>query len=84
MFLPLGGETSKNRVSLRASRLVKTKGVLDLKRRKYDVDFKIRVAREVIETRNGTIVARRYEITPGNNRWASAATSLLGSLSVNN
>jgi transposase len=44
-----------------------------LSRRRYDADFKIRVAKEVIETGNGSIVGRRYDIAPAVvNRWARA------------
>jgi len=35
-----------------------------LHRKKYNTEFKIRVAREAIETGNNTVVARRYEIAP--------------------
>jgi transposase len=44
-----------------------------LRRRRYDADFKTRVAREAIETGNGTVVARRYELAPALvNRWAKS------------
>ncbi len=33
-------------------------------RKRYDAEFKIRVVREAIETGNGSIVARRYDIAP--------------------
>lgn len=54
----------------------KQKGACALRRRQYDVDFKIRVAREAVETGNGTVVARRYELAPALvNRWANSYRS---------
>ena len=51
--------------------LEKTKGAFILSRQKYDVDFKVRVVQEAIETGNGSIVARRYGLAPAVvNRWA--------------
>jgi transposase-like protein len=48
-------------------------GRFKLSRRRYDPEFKVRVAKEVIETGNGSIVARRYDIAPAVvNRWARA------------
>lgn len=52
------------------------KGACALRRRQYDVDFKSRVAREAVETGNGTVVARRYELAPALvNRWAKSYRS---------
>ena len=50
--------------------LEKTKGAFILSRQKYDVDFKVRVVQEAIETGNGSVVARRYGLAPAVvNRW---------------
>lgn len=63
LSLPPGGGKANICAPTFAPRLL-TKGVPTLHRRKYDTEFKIRVAREAIETGNSTVVARRFEIAP--------------------